>query len=460
MKFSKHDLLLDLLLIKNITNKIFTPNIKNYHIIGEVDLYNFIINKRTLIGNKIANGLTEKLKNHFEITVLHKHSTSDIIEYIKENCYINLSFSDNLIKYNISRINLLPLLSTINNDKNIPINTAYLMVGNNHSSKDNFQQININPHDISKIMNSTISSGLPKVSYWRKMRQSIIDKTISSNNNIKELLDNISPEDLKVFLDIHSTNWWLYFTDQLDYKIYSLENHNILEVVWSKYFSKHFSEDSSIKKLLDFVSKTSYSVFEEDVINSYIDVSVDYILNKQSSEKKKRKQLSLKKSIVKYENENLNNILDVIHEYAHKTTNYLGNKKYKMYLETVENDNSALKTKNSVCKVHKLIFNNYSIDEAFPVYSVFRVEFHFNQNVNGDIVLNEYCVFDGTQRLHKVRSKIHNGLMKDAKFTENILINIIDKHIKNMHESLKLSQKVWYSRLHNTFLKRLNIKLS
>lgn len=425
-KFSKEDLLLDLLLIKNITNKVYVPIILDSPAESILLLsYEIVKKEREVFNKKIGDTLRERLSRYFQIGEIDKSFEDSF--YQKSSNIINTTFTDEFIMYKLARVNLLYLVSAINNNRKLDDYFSSSKVGVSVSSyKDN---ISLSEVTTNSFNSSGFRAQLPKTKYWRKMRMLIVKEEVKK---YKKLLDAISQEELEEFSKINNNNWFNFFKETKGYKFDSLSKNNVLDVVWKRYFRESLGDNSNIHKLLKKVSLSDHCEFMDKVMNTYIEYTVEYILKEQTLMREKSKGLIKEKTLSVYTNDEFNNIMGVIETYIDKTTKYIGDRKYKIYLETEEEDVKSLRSKNSVVKVHKLIFKDYRTDGESLTDSHFRYEFHFKQRVSGDIVFSEHHVFKYTSRKRAIKSQIVKGSIENADVMEEVINKYIDERIKRV----------------------------
>ncbi len=447
-KFSKEDLLLDLLLIKNITNKVYVPNIKDSPAESTLLLSDEIVKKeREVFNKKIGDTLRERLSRYFQIGERDKNSFESSFE--KSLNIINTTFTDEFIMYELARVNLLYLASAINNNR-LDGYFSSSKVGVSSYYKDN---ITLREVTTNSFNSSGFRTHLPKTKYWRKMRMLIVKEEVKK---YKKLLDAISQEELEEFSKINNNNWFNFFKETKGYKFDSLSKNNVLDVVWKRYFRESLGDNSNIHKLLKKVSLSDHREFMDKVMNTYIEYTVEYMLKEQTLMREKSKGLIKEKTLSVYTNDEFNNIMGVIETYIDKTKKYIGDRKYKIYLETKEEDVKSLRTKNSVVKVHKLIFKDYRTDGESLTDSHFRYEFHFKQRVSGDIVFSEYHVFKDTSRKRAIKSQIVKGSIENADVMEEVINKYIDERIKRVLDDNVSYTGILSTKNNNTFVNRVN----
>jgi len=447
-KFSKEDLLLDLLLIKNITNKVYVPNIKDSPAESTLLLSDEIVKKeREVFNKKIGDTLRERLSRYFQIGERDNYSFESSFELSLN--IINTTFTDEFIMYELARVNLLYLASAINNNR-LDGYFSSSKVGVSSYYKDN---ITLSEVTTNSFNSSGFRAHLPKTKYWRKMRMLIVKEEVKK---YKKLLDAISQEELEEFSKINNNNWFKFFKETKGYKFDSLSKNNVLDVVWKRYFRESLGDNSNIHKLLKKVSLSDHCEFMDKVMNTYIEYTVEYILKEQTLMREKLKGLIKEKTLLVYTNDEFNNIMGVIETYIDKTTKYIGDRKYKIYLETKEEDVKSLRTKNSVVKVHKLIFKDYRTDGESLTDSHFRYEFHFKQRVSGDIVFSEYRVFKDTSRKFSIKSQIVKGSIENADVMEEVINKCIDERIKRVLDDNVSYTGILSTKNNNTFVNRVN----
>jgi len=481
-KFSKEDLLLDLLLIKNITNKVYVPiindssadstlllldeiyapinikdlpaestllNIKDSPAESTLLLSDEIVKKeREVFNKKIGDTLRERLSRYFQIGERDRPFEN---RFEKSLNIINTTFTDEFIMYELARVNLLYLVSAINNNRKLDVHLSSYRVGGLWGTyKDN---ITLSEVTTNSFNSSGFRAHLPKTKYWRKMRMLIVKEEVKK---YKKLLDAISQEELEEFSKINNNNWFNFFKETKGYKFDSLSKNNVLDVVWKRYFRESLGDNSNIHKLLKKVSLSDHCEFMDKVMNTYIEYTVEYMLKEQTLMREKSKGLIKEKTLSVYTNDEFNNIMGVIETYIDKTTKYIGDRKYKIYLETKEEDVKSLRTKNSVVKVHKLIFKDYRTDGESLTDSHFRYEFHFKQRVSGDIVFSEYHVFKDTSRKRAIKSQIVKGSIENADAMEEVINKCIDERIKRVLDDNEPYVGILSTKNNNTFVNRVN----
>ncbi len=446
-KFSKEDLLLDLLLIKNITNKVYVPNIKDSPAESTLLLSDEIVKKeREVFNKKIGDTLRERLSRYFQIGERDRPFENS---FEKSLNIINTTFTDEFIMYELARVNLLYLASAINNNR-LDGYFSSSKVGVSSYYKDN---ITLSEVTTNSFNSSGFRAHLPLTKYWRKMRMLIVKEEVKK---YKKLLDAISQEELEEFSKINNNNWFNFFKETKGYKFDSLSKNNVLDVVWKRYFRESLGDNSIIHKLLKKVSLSDHCEFMDKVMNTYIEYTVEYILKEQTLMREKSKGLIKEKTLSVYTNDEFNNIMGVIETYIDKTKKYIGDRKYKIYLETKEEDDKSLRSKNSVVKVHKLIFKDYRTDGESLTDSHFRYEFHFKQRVSGDIVFSEYHVFKDTSRKRAIKSQIVKGSIENADVMEEVINKYIDERIKRVLDDNVSYTGILSTKNNNTFVNRVN----
>ena len=444
-KFSKEDLLLDLLLIKNITNKVYVPNIKVSQPAESILLLSdeIVKKEREVFNKKIGDTLRERLSRYFQIGEIGDNYSLFALNII------NTTFTDEFIMYELARVNLLYLVSAINNNR-LDGHFSSSKVGVSSYYKDN---ITLSEVTTNSFNSSGFRTHLPKTKYWRKMRMLIVKEEVKK---YKKLLDAISQDELEEFSKINNNNWFNFFKETKGYKFDSLSKNNVLDVVWKRYFRESLGDNSNIHKLLKKVSLSDHREFMDKVMNTYIEYTIEYILKEQTLMREKSKGLIKEKTLSVYTNDEFNNIMGVIETYIDKTTKYIGDRKYKIYLETKEEDVKSLRTKNSVVKVHKLIFKDYRTDGESLTDSNFRYEFHFKQRVSGDIVFSEYRVFKDTSRKYSIKSQIVKGSIENADVMEEVINKCIDERIKRVLDDNVSYTGILSTKNNNTFVNRVN----